>query len=360
MPEPPSDPRLNPPTIDAPAKDRFDLWLSALRRDINDPPPDRVQTIGDQILLMMWDAACFEMVLEGRECARKDERGRLCVHAPTHRLLDRLFIRQQMLAFRRLIDRPNASKPARRFVSGRSVYSLVELLDDMIEHRELLSRSNLCALHGYLLDTAAAHEAFRDCLLDRYGDPERDGETSECGEIWAGIPLPDLSDAFHQAFDKIVDPRELGRERSTNDLIAADVLVGLRDHIVPGPGDVDHLFSRIKRHVDKFIAHASSPASIADLPEDKNSLLTSEISDARDVICRVYTVVYGLLTTSEHYSLLPMPRDDVAKHCEGPIAPADHADRLRDRWKRFDEHAKKLASTRIEWLLEELRSDGSH
>jgi hypothetical protein len=98
---------------------------------------------------MIWNAAAFRMINEARRHAPQNQHGAPCVNALLHALLDRCFFESQMLAVRRQLDDDGLR-------GKRGVFSLRSLLDDLSEHRAILTRKNFFASVRSVMDIDAA------------------------------------------------------------------------------------------------------------------------------------------------------------------------------------------------------------
>src|SRR4030042_925182 len=92
---------------------------------------DDINSIRNQIYNMIWDSAVFQSINECRKYAPKNEKGEIELNGVVHRFIDKCFFETQAIAIRRLIDK------------RKDVISIYRLIDDMEEHRPLLTRGNI-------------------------------------------------------------------------------------------------------------------------------------------------------------------------------------------------------------------------
>lgn len=338
-----SDPRLIPPfdhlfhQPDANTLRRFERWRRAFGSNANgDPLPDGVRTIMDQATIMMFDAGCYEMVLEGRRRTPTTKQGWLRLHHPTHNLLDRCFHEAQVLAIRRLND------TGRFDDHKKGVYSLSGLLKSMLDHRVLLTRENLCAVNGHALDSraleVAEHQYVRD-MVARTG-----GSYNVPTAVSRGRCLP-----FHDLIDGWTETSPEARD--AQDTVSEAFLLGLQTRL--------ESVKPLCRSVDQFIAHASSEASAMHEAGVLPDHAFEGLEDAREVIWRILGIVHWMLNGVSRWHALPLTKFNLNLHADAPLAAPGDGEPISRAYGQMMEHTKKWLRTPASWALAPMDTPGA-
>jgi hypothetical protein len=175
--------------------------------------------------------------------------------------LDQGYVATQVLAIRRLLD------------GRKDVFSLRRLLDDMTEHRELVTRENDVCHDGLPFDSEAWQSK---------------GQGVEV-QIW-GIQAPGLhkflgSRVRHEMFDRLSGVSSTARQRG--DLIKEDVFDKLKKLLFNSTAE------RIVVLSHKFFAHAATGDSRGSLAF--SGIKLSDVDEVQRAFVRVERVITDLL-----------------------------------------------------------------
>ena len=262
---------------------------------------------------MAWDAAAFQVVNKARGLAPSEPEGGVQLNGLMHRLLDRGFFISQMVAVRRLMDTyPLEGKQA--------VYSLIGLLKDMCDNRCLFTREAMLDAEGLEYD----YEPIRK-KADQYAiEQERAGHTAY------SLP-PNLAwfthEDRHKDIDRLVDTRS--QNRQPNDTIPEEVFANLKHKVEAACEDV-------KNHATKFIAHASTPGSRAQV----NQITLNHLWEAHRNLCQVtgFLAIYILGDSCPPF--LTVPQYNQFKYIERPLIDRDQVGELQELWQQFDKDCR--------------------
>ena len=156
-------------------------WMDWLERDVH-------HNIFGQIHSMMWNDAAYRSLNEARRFASANN-PTASMNGMFGELIDRGYVSTQVLDICKITDRSNSDPK-------KAVISLPRLLDNIRDHRHLLTRENFVSYDGLPYDYAAAHQTHIDSLT-----PE------ELGKVrWVSTEGPDAwgtSERMHNAFDKL-------------------------------------------------------------------------------------------------------------------------------------------------------------
>ena len=165
-------------------------------------------------------------------------------------LIDRGYVSTQVLDICKITDRSNSDPK-------KAVISLPRLLDNIRDHRHLLTRENFVSYDGLPYDYAAAHQAHIDSLT-----PEERAKVR-----WVATKGPDgwgTSERMHSAFDALSGIATDKRTRT--DLIHENVFKTIESWF-RAP-----ILQKLRTHRNKFIAHAADERSRRVDPLDRFGL----------------------------------------------------------------------------------------
>jgi hypothetical protein len=277
---------------------------------------------------MIWNAAAFRMINEARRHAPQNQHGAPCVNALLHALLDRCFFESQMLAVRRQLDDDGLR-------GKRGVFSLRSLLDDLSEHRAILTRKNFFASARSVMDIDAAI-AWEKAEFQKMIE-------EGSGSGWQSMAADPLSiRQLHETFDELSGVA--ATDRSPSDVVSEDVFVGLQYQV-----------SRIAKFIEpvnKLLAHAATPESRAFLPPEELDVTLGDLWHAHEIICRCCQFIDRFLLRQTSHRFLPLPGADVLAHLEIPLAEDRSKSVLRDAWTAFEAETESWAETPLSWALQ--------
>ena len=297
-------------------------WLECLSCD------DR-NGILPQIYTMVWQAASFRVIAEARSLAPHLPRGGVALPGLLHHLLDVCFFQAQLLAIRRQTDKAGLS-------GKRGVYSLMSLLQDIQDHRNLLTRENMLGAEGllYVCDYDTLHE------MDTRDFQRYTPDTAE----WFSLDAYSVAEPSQQRHRELDDLCGVHADsRSPEDTVQDTVLEGLQDALVTPT-------RKLAVYVDKFLAHAATPESRADNSEEDLTILVAELWAAHAAICRVTQTVSTLLLNDAGLGFLAIERGDEFMHFDQPLAQSDDIPRLRAAWSAYETETQNWSAYSVEEL----------
>jgi hypothetical protein len=221
-----------------------------------------------------------------------------------------------MAAIRRLDD-------ASGLDGMRGVYSLTSLLNDIIEHSDLLTRKQIFDAEKIEYDYAviqAKQLEFRQKMRNA-------GQTSYM------IPrdLQDNSHHFrHMQIDRLIGVAP--SDRKPSDQIPKALLESLNTKICSSA-------ERVKIYVDKFVAHAATPFSRAGL--DEAGITLGHLWEAQRHMCEVASFVSHYLLGKSQPSFMPSPQSEPFRFIERPLIDESHIPKLKEVLDEFREECDK-------------------
>lgn len=276
-----------------------------------------------QIYSMVWEAACFRVVGEARRFAPTTPKGSMALPAVLHHLLDVCFFRAQLIAVRRQVD--NAGLGGKR-----GVYSLMSLLQDMRNHRNLMTRWNLLEAEGLIYDCDfESPHGIEDRLYQNSTPDATDWHKQDLRS------KAEPSRRRHRDIDSLCGVSADGR--SPENIVLDSVLRGLQAALLEPT-------KRLSVYVDKFLAHAATPESRADSSEEDLTILVAELWAAHTAICRVTQTVSTLLLNDAHLLFLAFERGDEFIHFDQPLVRSEDIPRLRATWAKYEEETQNWAA----------------
>lgn len=302
------------------------LWSECLAGE------DR-HSIVRQIAAMVWNAAAFRIVNEARRIAPSAEQGGVQLNGLMHTLIDDCFFESQMLAIRRLTDSyPITGDPRRR-----DVFSLTSLLRDMEENAHLITRSNLFAAEGLEYDLELLRQKERDYHLASMAAGER------------AYFLPGSVDSLrsqrrHEEVDFLAGVAETQRTRG--DSVRRGLLTHLRNKLLKA-------CEQIRSRVDKFVAHAASPASRQRANAEDVAVTLNHIWEAHKVIAQIANFLDVYVLTGTSHGFLATPQYDQFAYIDRPLVASGAVAHLGSLWEEYDKETKQWSR----WGIDELRDE---
>ena len=294
-------------------------WLAVLNGEDQ-------HSIHRQLIRMTWDATVFHVVNEARGMADPSPDGGVQLNGMVHRLFDQGFFISQCVAIRRLVDGYDLD-------GDRGVYSLIALLEDMERHGHLLTRRNIYDAEELEYDDKAIEQQFSEGLYHHY----------KTGEYPDDMPPNGLylqSTTRHKHIDQLSGVAE--SDRSPDDQILPSVFQNLKTR-------VNEVCDDVARHVNKFIAHASTPESREKVEASGSPITLQHLEDAREALCQItaFLAVYMLGDSSSDF--FPIPQYEQFEYIERPLVKAADIIKLERVWNA----RQSSASERHRWTIED-------
>jgi hypothetical protein len=226
-------------------------------------------------------------------------------------LLDQGSVATQVLAIRRLLDK------------RKDVVSVRRLLDDLSDHRHLITREIYVCYNGLPYDAESW---------------EKLPQTIET-KMW-GIDAPGLGNYLgsrerHKTFDSLSEISPANRTRG--DLIRASIFDKLNQWLDSIPA------AKLITLSHKFFAHAASLASLGSL--QYSGIMLKDIADIQRAITRVERAITDeILFVAESRDVVPMPPLGLFKGLDQPYATAQAIETMYQRWKELSAERDKWRS----------------
>jgi len=221
----------------------------------------------------------FRMVLAARDICSASS---VPQNGTIHWLIDYGFISHQVLAIRRLTEAYNGAR-------NREVFSLRRVLDEIDEHRDLITREVYVCNWGY------AFAPQIDDLCARH---------------------------LHELFDELSCTSESARSRT--DLIHADVFTDLRKLLESS--------NAVRHFCNKLLAHAAAPSNRG----EPVAPALSSLRDSYRSLIRVARTLSARILWSDSRDFLPAYLCNPLQHLDSPLCPPSGLDELAAKWR--DQH----------------------
>jgi|GEM_PF-1377802 len=311
-------------------------WLAALSS--TDP-----HSIASQIHRLLDDAASFEVIDTARASAPLVDSANpvlgVQLNGELHNLLDRTFFTSQAIAIRRLSDSYDLHSK-NKGGKDKSVYSLLALLKDMREHVGLFTRKQMMEAEGLEPDSKKAEQSYDECGLS-----ERDN----VGSCARTVP-PNIFRAVHRH-------RQLSWIIGTENPISSDAI---EDKVLLTICEkVGIACENVHQHVDKFIAHASTPKSRGGVKPEVAHLTFEELRKAYQAICEAFSFISRDILGDSDRWLLPVPMSQIGRFLDRPMVDAEVVSSLGTVWKNFGNKSSEWRLWGIEGYLREFGQSGN-
>lgn len=298
-------------------------WIECL--DGNDR-----NSIRQQIVRMTWNVAAYRIVIEARRLAPPASDGGVELNGMVNELLDQSFAQSHMVAIRRLTD-------TGELTGNKGVYSLGSLIRDIKSCREAITRENLLKLENLCYDITelqAKEAAFHAEKLvegtSEYFVPAR----------LHSFPIK----RRHEDLDRLCGVRSDARQ--PQDTVQENILDRLLQRL-------DVACSRLKTHVDKFIAHSATPGSREIVGADSTVLTYGHLWEAHQVVCQVSSFVNVRLLGGASLHPLATAVFDQFQFIERPLVSKENVGALRQAWKDLERQMHEWGN----WQMDELEDE---
>jgi len=299
------------------------LWKKCLDGE------DRNSVI-NQIHMMIWNSAVFNVINEARKIAPTDTKGRKELNGMVHTFMDRCFVDSQFLCIRRLVDEED-------IYGVKGVFSLVSLLNDMKANHTLITRKNLFLIDGMEYDYKAVQQKEL-----AYGD-----EQLKRGQ--SAYFLPNELDSLsirrrHELIDYLSEANP--EDRSPDDAVRPEVF----DYLINKIKDTS---KGISLYVNKFVAHSASPESREHGNTDDVKITFDHLRDAHKVISQVANFVDVAIISRASHNFLPIPQFNHLKFIDKGIVPSESIEVLSKAWQEFQKGTEEWGM----WGIKELQCE---
>jgi len=312
--------------VKASLKETWDLWKNCLS-DFEDG-----NSIFKQITTMVWDTAIYRVILKGRELRWEENPEKPRVNAELHNFIDRNYFQSQCATVRRLVDNTKKSK----IYDDYGVYSIGALVKDIENHHSELTRSAFLELHEMLYDYSDVQKREWEFIFARFFD--ENGTIIPRDLDWQRI-----EDA-HVQFDRLSGVKS--EERSPDDRIKQQVINGLRAQLSK--------CDPIVKHVDKYIAHSSTPESRSTILDSRVTL--AQVWEAQRILFEIANFLRASLFLVDTQPL-PVEYHSFYSDWDQPLFHEDEKDRVYQVYKKYEKETDDWRVNSVEnmWkVIEEL------
>jgi len=284
-----------------------------------------------QLCELIHDASTFWWINESRRLAPRDSNGHPMLNGAMHRLLDKCFFTSQKIGLRRLLDRP-AKSPK------RGVFSVRTLLADMKKHRALLTRANIFGGLSVVMDIDApqgAPDAHRVV-------PASHPDSMRCMSNELSTMT---SREAHRVFDLLSGKSPASR--SPTDTVRESVLESISSRL-------DAIDQRVVTYVDKYIAHAATPVSIADKAADQIQITIDELWDTLETLWTACQFVDCHILRSVQTTAGFIYAFDMFQHLDKPSVRATERAELERIWREHQKTLDRWGTNCLTWAVSEV------
>ncbi|MCK1619543.1 hypothetical protein IVA96_23800 [Bradyrhizobium sp. 159] len=312
-----SDYGFAPEACDVVRKDRLILYRAKRSEWLRLLDEDPIHSISQQLSAMQWNDVVYRCFNEARRLAPR-QTPTAAVAPILGEFLDVGYLSTQVLAISKLVER-NASKPQKTIISIR------RLVDDLIDHRSLLTREIFVCNDGLPYDPMPARERFYSALMSTPG-PKVGWASTTGPEAWG------ITQRMHALFDRLSGVA--AADRSRDDLIQVTVFdalsAGLDDPSIKGLLQLRH----------KLIAHA---ADAENRPDNLVHASLNQIEAAQRILVKIAHTVGGTILYGNGAGGLPTPQFDQFEHLDQPFVRPTDVEKLRTYWN-------EQSGVRDKWL----------
>lgn len=253
-----------------PIEQAYENWVNCLIG--NDP-----NSIFRQITLMIWETSVFRIIFEARKIQLAKSHESPMLNGALHSFIDRNYFQVQCAFIRRLTDKAPLT-------GDLGVYSITALINDIKNYKAEFTRETYLRLRKMPFDYSEirirANEFFRNQPPGKafFVPSELDWE---------------LIEEAHQIFDRLsgVSPAE----RKPVDQIADHVFSRLQERLSAS--------RKIKKYVDKFVAHSATPESRSIYDENNSVITLKQIWEAQKSLFEVADFISVVLFSEDHMAL---------------------------------------------------------
>jgi len=264
---------------------------------------------------MLWDYAIWNMIDKSRSTFEKYSDGRLIINHYLHHSIDVWFFQSQMISTRRLIDKYSLE-------GNVGVYSLVNILKDMIENSNFLTRKNIFEMRKMTYDTKSLQDALSKWLDEHCKSGEAVGIPSKFN--WFD------SEDLHTLIDIL--SKTASDNRSPNDKIDVAFLEKIK-------GDLCYQCDAIKKIVDTTIAHAATEESRVSVHFDNIRLKVTDILKAQETFYK-YANFLQMLLNGTSVGFLPIADPALFTDWDKPLYQGKNGTILKEIWDEYDKRTR--------------------
>jgi hypothetical protein len=229
----------------------------------------------------------YRMINETRKLRQKKN---IQQNSKLHNLIEKGFIVEQSMAIRRLTD-PYSSR------KGRSVISLVRIIDDIEDNCELITRENYVCYNG------ARYDGSGNTRLDH------------------------IVEIMHKVFDILAGTD--GTTRNREDRMKVKIIKSLRRRI--------SRCESIRTYANNFFAHASDPQ----VRQETNGISLGLLDDCYRALSTTCEIISERILYGSSFSFVAVPQYDPLEHLEIPICDKEDISTLQ---AYLSERRKELES----------------
>lgn len=273
-----------------------------------------------QITSMLWNDAVFRLANESRRLSRSAGYPSSSRNWSLAQFMDQGFVATQTLSIRKLMEKAS-SNPARQVVSLRRV------LDDLKQHRTLLTRENYVAHDGLPYDPAPVKQAYFDKVLSRGRGVHSEWVDTTGPRAWS------MSERANEKFDQLSSATP--ERRSRGDLISDHVFEEI-ERILTESGWED-----IAEFGNKFVAHAADEHSRNTLLDGQNGFSLDSLAKCHHGICRAAAAIYGPILWEGSHGMMPIPQFNHFENLTDPWLSPDDVEVLSAFWDTHVETVEK-------------------
>jgi hypothetical protein len=298
--------------------DRLKVWRKAFASD-------DANSIVNQVYMMTWNMAAFQVVNEARRIAIEEQkRG---VNSLLHNTFDDCFFLSQFATYRRLNDK-------KRLHGGDGVWSLRSILFDIRRCNSRLTRRILVEEYGYEYDFSEIDKRHEEWIIDR----ARESGGSYCG--WVPRELNSHpSKHRHGVIDELCGVAQ--KNRSPNDVPDVRIVDGLLRKL--------DLLEPACTYADKFIAHASSVDSRTRSSSELEITLSS-LLEMQKTVSKVVVLLDRYFIDGGYTQHLAVPQYDQFQYLDEPLIRSTDSNTAIEAWNRYDEMIRSWSEVDLDWV----------
>jgi hypothetical protein len=290
-------------------------WVDCIKgNDIN--------SVFQQISLMIWDTAIFRLVIEGRQIQIEKNFDNPAINGSLHSFIDRNYLQSQVTFIRRLTDKYYG------LTGKKAVYSIYALINDIYSYRNELTREVFFKLRNLPYDYTEIRKREREYSSKQ---PLGTGSFVPSEFDWESIA------ETHQTFDRLSGTSQ--NDRRSNDVIAERVFVRLREKL--------DACQEITNYVDKFVAHSATPESRAIQNVSTSEITFRHLWEAHHIIFEVAEFL-SVILFSEGHMALAIENPNFFQYWETPLFETREISRLQDTFENYRKETEKWNLSGIE------------
>ena len=290
----------------------WNLWRDCLIGDDQN-------SIFNQIYLLNWNYAIFQIINESRRIQTEKKPDRPEINAPINYFIDRSFLSSHLASIRRLIDGSNSG-----LIGSKSIFSLKALINDMQIKKEELTRERYFTLRELQYSDSEIKEKRRAFFQLQ----------AQKGENAFLVPKELDSESIeeaHELFDILSNTSR--NKRKPDDKI--------------NNGKLDSLINKltscksINIYVNKYIAHSATPESREIENADSLKITLNQIFEAQKNIFIVAELL-AIFLFGEGHIALPLENPSLYDYLEIPlISNQDDLERIKNKFDEYREITEK-------------------